>query len=201
MITLGLTGSIGMGKSATAGMFRDAGLPVYDADAAVHEIYDIGGSAVEPLRALFPDAIVENRVDRIRLRDYVLNDADAMKKLEETVHPLIAETQLQFRRQAADDKADIIVLDIPLLFETGGNKRVDYTAVVTTTAEEQRSRVLARQGMTEDVFNAILAKQMPDAEKRSRADFVINTRIDFAYARDQVNALINALHRLNEVNI
>lgn len=201
LITLGLTGSIGMGKSATASMFRDAGLPVYDADAAVHEIYDTGGSAVEPLRALFPDAIVDDKVDRIRLRDYVLNDAVAMKSLEETVHPLIAETQLRFRKKAAEDKADIIVLDIPLLFETGGDKRVDYTAVVTTTADEQKSRVLARPGMTEEAFKAILTKQLPDAEKRARADFVINTRIDFAYARDQVNALIKALRRLNEGSI
>lgn len=196
MIILGLTGSIGMGKSATAAMFRDQGIPVYDADAAVHEIYEPNGSAVEPLRAVFPDVIVDERVDRVRLRNHVLNDAEAMKKLEAIVHPLVAETQIRFRRQALEAKADIIVLDIPLLFETGGHARVDHTVIVTTTPEEQRRRVLARPGMTEEAFEAILAKQLPDAEKRKRADFIINTRIDLAYAREQVHALIAALRRI-----
>ncbi len=195
MIVLGLTGSIGMGKSATAGMFREQGLPVYDADAAVHEIYEPGGSAVGPLGEAFPGVVVDGRVDRVALRNHVLNDSAAMKQLEQIVHPLVGETQIRFRQQAIADQADIMVLDIPLLFETGGDARVDYTAVVTTTAEEQRARVLARPGMTEDAFEAILGKQMPDAEKRARADFVINTRIDLAYARDQVAALVAALRR------
>lgn len=184
-----------MGKSATAKMFREEGLPVYDADAAVHAIYEPGGTAIEPLSAVFPDIIINGGVDRSRLRDKVLADSEAMKKLERIVHPLVGETQIRFRAQARADKADMIVLDIPLLFETGGDARVDYTAVVTTTSEEQRQRVLARPGMTEAAFEAILAKQMPDAEKRRRADFVINTRIDFDYARDQVRALISALRR------
>mgnify|MGYP001266428070 CR=1 FL=1 len=195
MLTLGLTGSIGMGKSATASMFRDEGIPVYDADAAVHAIYEPGGLAVEPLSKVFPDVIVEDRVDRTRLRERVLNDPGAMKQLESIVHPLVGQTQIDFRKTAKSDGADMIVLDIPLLFETGGDARVDYTIVVSATAEEQRKRVLGRDGMTEDSFEKILAKQLPDAEKRARADFVINSRIDLEYAREQVKALISALRR------
>lgn len=197
MITLGLTGSIGMGKSATAGMFREAGLPVYDADAAVHEIYQRGGSAVEPLGAAFPGVVVDQQVDRRLLRDRVLGDTAAMKKLEQIVHPLVGETQIRFRAEALASGADIAVLDIPLLFETGGDVRVDYTVVVTTSTDEQRQRVMARPGMTEAAFEAICAKQMPDAEKRKRADFIINTRIDLTYARHQVEALISALRRVD----
>jgi len=198
VITLGLTGSIGMGKSATASMFRDAGIPVYDADAAVHEIYEPGGSAIIPLGEAFPGVIVDGRVDRNLLRERVLNNTEAMKILEQIVHPLVGETQVNFRKSALDSGTDIAVLDIPLLFETGGDKRVHHTVVVTTTPEEQRLRVLARPGMTEETFEAILAKQMPDAEKRKRADFIINTRIDLDYARHQVEALIEAIRRVNE---
>ena len=195
MIILGLTGSIGMGKSATAQLFRDEGVPVYDADAAVHEIYEPGGSAVEPVGAEFPGVVVNGRVDRSALRHAVLNDAAALKRLEAIVHPLVGETQMKFRAEAKDSGADIALLDIPLLFETGGDKRVDYIAVVTAPAEVQRERVMAREGMTEATFEAILSKQVPDAEKRARADFIINTRIDIDYARDQVRALIAALRR------
>ncbi len=197
MITLGLTGSIGMGKSATAAMFRDAGLPVYDADAAVHQIYEPGGSAVEPLNQAFPGVVTDGRVDRTKLRERVLNNPDAMKTLEQIVHPLVGETQIEFRKSAIESGSDMMVLDIPLLFETGGDKRVDFTIVVTTTPDEQKMRVLARPGMTEADFEAILAKQMPDAEKRKRADFIINTRIDLEYARAQVDALIAGLRRTN----
>lgn len=198
MIILGLTGSIGMGKSATAQMFRDEGIPVYDADAAVHEIYDVGGSAVEPIGSAFPGTVKDGKVDRSALREIVLNDAEALKRLESLVHPLVAETQARARADAVSSGADILVLDIPLLFETGGDQRVDYTVVVTTSAVEQRNRVMARPGMTETAFEAILAKQTPDKEKRGQADFVINTRIDHTYARDQVRALIAALRRQNE---
>ncbi|MAK59697.1 MAG: dephospho-CoA kinase [Ponticaulis sp.] len=198
MIILGLTGSIGMGKSATAQMFRDEGVRVYDADAAVHEIYNVGGSAVGPIGSAFPGTVKDNKVDRAALRDIVLNDAEALKRLEALVHPLVAETQAKARAEARSADADILVLDIPLLFETGGDQRVDYTLVVTTTAEEQRDRVMSRPGMTEANFTAILAKQTPDHEKRARADFVINTRIDHDYARDQVRALIAALRRQKE---
>ncbi len=197
MITLGLTGSIGMGKSATAAMFRDAGLPVYDADAAVHQIYEPGGSAVEPLNQAFPGVVTDGRVDRTKLRERVLNNPDAMKTLEQIVHPLVGETQIEFRKSAIESGSDMMVLDIPLLFETGGDKRVDFTIVVTTTPDEQKMRVLARPGMTEADFEAILAKQMPDSEKRKRADFIINTRIDLEYARAQVDALIAGLRRIN----
>lgn len=195
MIKLGLTGSIGMGKSATASMFREQGIPVYDADAAVHAIYDIGGSAVEPIEAAFPGVTKEGRVDRDALRARVLNDKEALKNLELIVHPLVGEVQRDFLEKAQANGAWLIVLDIPLLFETGGDARVDIVAVVSTTADEQRTRVLARPGMTEDTFEAILAKQVPDAEKRAKADFVINTRIDLDYAREQVAALIAALNR------
>ena len=197
MITLGLTGSIGMGKSATAAMFRDAGLPVYDADAAVHQIYEPGGSAVEQLNQAFPGVVTDGRVDRTKLRERVLNNPKAMKTLEQIVHPLVGETQIEFRKSAIESGSDMMVLDIPLLFETGGDKRVDFTIVVTTTPDEQKMRVLARPGMTEADFEAILAKQMPDAEKRKRADFIINTRIDLEYARAQVDALIAGLRRTN----
>lgn len=198
MITLGLTGSIGMGKSATAEMFRVEGVPVYDADAAVHEIYDVGGYAVEPIGKAFPGVISEGKVDRAELRKHVLNDSDQLRKLESIVHPLVAETQKKVREKALSDGAHLLVLDIPLLFETGGDKRVDFTAVVTAPFEIQRSRVLARPGMTDATFEAILAKQIPDSEKRARADFIINTRIDLDYAQDQVRALIAALGRIEK---
>lgn len=197
MIVLGLTGSIGMGKSSTSSMFYELGIPVYDADAAVHQIYDVGGSAVRPVQELFPDVVVENRIDRNRLREIVLNNSQNLVQLERIVHPLVRDTQLAFRAQCEKDGADIVVLDIPLLFETGGDKNVDHIIVVTTTAEEQRNRVLARPGMTEEAFKVILSKQIPDTEKRKRADFIINARIDFDYTREQVKALISALRRMN----
>lgn len=195
MIILGLTGSIGMGKSATAGLFRDAGLPVYDADAAVHEIYEVGGSAVEPVGELFPGVVKDGRIDRAALREQVINHPEALKRLEQTVHPLVGESQMKFRQSALASGSDIAVLDIPLLFETGGDARVDHVVVVTAHPDEQRKRVLGRPGMTEDTFKVILGKQMPDAEKRARADFIINTRLDIKYARDQVLALIAVLRR------
>ena len=139
MIILGLTGSIGMGKSATAEIFRDAGLPVYDADAAVHEIYEPGGSAVEPIGALFAGVIRDGRVDRAALREKVINDPEALKRLEQAVHPLVGETQMKFRKNAFESGADIAVLDIPLLFETGGEARVDHVVVVTAHEDEQRT--------------------------------------------------------------
>ncbi|MAP93336.1 MAG: dephospho-CoA kinase [Ponticaulis sp.] len=195
MITLGLTGSIGMGKSATAALFREFGIPVYDADAAVHQIYQKGGIAVTPIGKAFPHVISDGAVDRNELRKTVLDNSEALKKLEDIVHPLVAETQIQAREDAERSGAEIMVLDIPLLFETGGDKRVDYTVVVTAPFDIQRERVLSRPGMTEEAFKSILAKQTPDAEKRARADFVINSRIDIDYAREQVRALIEALLR------
>jgi dephospho-CoA kinase len=195
MKRLGLTGSIGMGKSATAAMFADAGVPVYDADAAVHALYAKGGAAVGPVGAAFPAAIIDEAVDRSRLRDLVLADADALARLNAIVHPLVGQSQIDFREQALASGAPLMVLDIPLLFETGGEARVDHVAVVTAPANVQRNRVLARPGMTEDAFEAILAKQTPDAEKRTRADFVISTAFGFEFTRAHVEAIIALLSK------
>jgi dephospho-CoA kinase len=198
MKRLGLTGSIGMGKSATAAMFADAGVPVYDADAAVHALYAKGGAAVGPVGAAFPSAIIDEAVDRSRLRDLVLADADALARLNAIVHPLVGQSQIDFREQALASGAPLMVLDIPLLFETGGEARVDHVAVVTAPANVQRNRVLARPGMTEDAFEAILAKQTPDAEKRTRADFVISTAFGFEFTRAHVEAIIALLSKPDE---
>lgn len=199
MIILGLTGSIGMGKTTTAAMFREAGAPVYDADAAVHKLYAPGGAAVAPLEAAFPGVTSpEGGIDRAVLRERVLDDKDAMARLESIVHPLVGAAQAAFRKEAQAAGAPCAVLDIPLLFETGGDQRCDYTVVVTASAELQRQRVLAREGMTEAAFEAMLAKQMPDAEKRARADFTINTGFGLAYARDCVGAIMALMIRLNE---
>lgn len=196
MIILGLTGSIGMGKSATASLFRDGGVPVYDADAAVHALYAEGGAAVAPIEEAFPGVAEKGAIDRQKLRARVLDDAAAMKRLEGIVHPLAGEAQLDFRRQAKEQGAPFAVLDIPLLFETGGNRHCTYTLVVTAPAEVQRARVLARPGMTEDAFEAILARQMPDADKRARADFILSTAHGFDFARDQVRAIIALMQRI-----
>lgn len=193
MILLGLTGSIGMGKTETAKMFRRLGIPVYDADAAVHTLYAAGGRGVGPIAAAFPAALREGAIDREALGREVLEDPDALKRLEGIIHPLVRQEQMIFLREAEEAGADIVVLDIPLLFETGGETRVDYVAVVSAPYEVQRARVLARPGMTEAKFNAILAKQMPDAEKRARADFVIETDQGLDHAFHQVEAIVAAL--------
>ena len=198
MIILGLTGSIGMGKSTTAQMFRDAEIPVYDADAAVHAIYAPGGLAVGPLEAAFPGVTdVQGGIDRGALRSRVVGDGDAMQKLEAIVHPLVGASQLEFRQSALASGAPCAVLDIPLLFETGGDARCDHVCVVTAPADVQRERVLSRGTMTSDEFEAILAKQVPDAEKRARADFVINTGFGFDFARDCVHAILQLMIRLH----
>ncbi|MEO0713552.1 MAG: dephospho-CoA kinase [Pseudomonadota bacterium] len=195
MIYLGLTGSIGMGKSATAAMFREEGIPVYDADAAVHAIYARGGSAVGPVGALFPEVIEDGAVDRAKLRERVLGDADALKQLEAAVHPLVGLEQLKFREQAEASDAPCAVLDVPLLYETGGDTRCDYVVVVSAPQDIQRQRVLERGGMTEAEFEAILAKQTPDAEKRARADFIVSSAHGFDFARDHVRAIIALMIR------
>ncbi|MFN4024380.1 MAG: dephospho-CoA kinase [Hyphomonas sp.] len=196
MIILGLTGSIGMGKSATAGLFREAGVPVYDADAAVHALYAEGGAAVAPIEEAFPGVTHQGAVDRQKLRVHVLDNTAAMKRLEAIVHPLAGQAQLDFRQRAKAQGAAFAVLDIPLLFETGGDRHCTYTLVVTAPAGIQRARVLARPGMTEDAFEAILARQMPDNEKRARADFVLSTAHGFDFARDQVRAIISLMQRI-----
>ncbi len=198
MIVLGLTGSIGMGKSATAAMFAEAGLPVYDADAAVHSLYEKGGAAVGPLSERFGDILKESAIDRSALRAKVVNDPDAMADLERIVHPLVGQTQLNFRQQALESESKIAVLDIPLLFETGGDKRCDYVAVVTAPADVQKSRVLARGEMSEAQFEQIRSKQMSDADKRARADFVVSTAFGFDFTRAHVQAIIDLLNGLDE---
>ena len=199
MKILGLTGGIGMGKSATAEMFIEAGIPVYDADAAVHALYQSGGDAVEPVSDAFPGVVDEaGAIDRAALRERVVGKPDELKRLESIVHPLVGGAQFSFLTSARETGAPFCVLDVPLLFETGGDQRCDFTLVVTTSADIQRERVLARKTMSEDEFEAILAKQMPDAEKRARADFIINTGFGFAFARDQVRAIIDLMIRLNK---
>ena len=169
---LGLTGSIGMGKSTTAQMFRDLGVPVWDADAIVHEFYAEGGAAVQPIGDLLPDAVRNGAVDRTILKAAIQQDPALLKTLESIVHPLVAQSRAAFKTD--NQNASLIVLDIPLLFETGGDTACDATLVVTTDTDEQRRRVLVR-GTSEDTLNNLLARQMPDAEKRGRATYVIRT--------------------------
>ena len=173
MIILGLTGSIGMGKSTTAKLFAEAGVPVYDADAAVHRLYE--GEAAPAIEAAFPGTTVDGKVDRTRLSAQVVHDPAAMRRLEQIVHPMLGASRQKFLDNAEQSGASVAVVDVPLLFETGGEKRVDAVVVVTTTPEVQRERILARDNMTREKLDAILARQLPDAEKRKRADFVVDT--------------------------
>ena len=188
---LGLTGSIGMGKSTTARLFAEAGCDVWDADAAVHRLYARDGAAVEPMRAAFPEAIVDGAVSRDVLKRIIGENPEALRRIEAIVHPLVAEDRAEFARTA---RADIIVLDIPLLFETGGNAAMDAVVVVTTSAEEQRRRVLERGSMSEAQFETIRAKQVPDSEKRARADYLIVTDT-LEHARAQVQDVIADIRR------
>jgi dephospho-CoA kinase len=173
MLILGLTGSIGMGKSTTAKLFAEAGVPVYDADAAVHQLYE--GEAAPAIEAAFPGTTSGGKVDRAKLSARVVHDPAAMKQLEAIVHPMLGASRQKFFDDAEAAGAPVVVVDVPLLFETGGEKRVDAVVVVTTSAGLQRERVLARGMMDEEKFNSILARQMPDAEKRKRADFLVDT--------------------------
>lgn len=191
MIVLGLTGSVGMGKSATAKMFREEGVPVFDADVAVHRLYE--SKAAPLIEAAFPGTTLSGRVDRERLSAKVMGDANALKKLESIVHPLVREERREFLAQAKASGAKAVLLDIPLLFETESGEAVDKVVVVSAPAEVQRKRVLAREGMTEEKFKAILARQMPDAEKRRRADFVVDTSHGFEAARENVRTILRAI--------
>jgi dephospho-CoA kinase len=193
MIVLGLTGSAAMGKSATAKMFSDEGVPVFDADAAVHRLYE--GAAVAPVEAAFPGVTVNGRIDRERLAAKVFNNPAALQQLESIIHPLVRAEQDRFRREAEASGAPIAVLDIPLLFETGGDRRTDAVVVVTAPAEVQRARLLERPGMTVEKINAMLARQMPDAEKRKLADFLIDTSRGFDTARADVKKILNQIRR------
>ncbi len=193
MITVGLTGSIGMGKSTTAAMFAAEGVPVYDADAEVHALYAKGGAAVEPVGAAFPGVVVDGAIDRTVLSQRVVGKPDEMKRLEAIVHPLVGQSRVGFFEKAVAAGADIVILDIPLLFETGGETRMDAVVVVSAPADVQRQRVLARPGMDEAKLDAILARQMADAEKRARAHFVIDTGQGLDHARAQVREVLRVL--------
>jgi dephospho-CoA kinase len=173
MIILGLTGSIGMGKSTTAKLFAEAGVPVYDADATVHMLYQ--GEAVPAIEAAFPGTTAGGKVDRSKLSAKVVNDPAAIRKLEQIVHPMLRAYHQKFLDDAEEAGAAVAVVDVPLLFETGGDKRVDAVVVVTTSPEIQRQRVLARDNMTDEMLETVLARQLPDTEKRRRADFVVDT--------------------------
>ena len=184
MIILGLTGSIGMGKSTTAKLFAEAGVPVYDADATVHRIYQ--GEAVSAIEAAFPGTTSDGKVDRAKLSAKVVRDPAAIQRLEQIVHPMLRSYHQKFLDDAEQAGAPVVVMDVPLLFETGGEKRVDAVVVVTTAPEVQRERILARDTMTAEALDAILARQLPDAEKRRRADFVVDT----SHGLDPVRARI-----------
>jgi dephospho-CoA kinase len=189
MKMLGLTGSIGMGKSTVAAMFEEAGVPVFDADAAVHQLQGPGGALVPVIEASFPDTTGPSGVDRARLGAQVLGDPTALARLEAIIHPAVAEMRTRFLADHAD--APLIVFDIPLLFEKGGGAGLDAVAVVSAPPHVQRERVLARPGMTQEKFERILALQMPDAEKRARADFVIDTGVPHEDTRAQVRQLVS----------
>jgi dephospho-CoA kinase len=193
MMTIGLTGSIGMGKSTTAAMFAEAGIPVYDADAEVAALYAKGGAAVGPLEAAFPGVVKDGAVDREALRVRVLGDPEAIQRLNGVVHPLLGASRAAFFKRAEAAGADMVVLDIPLLFETGGQARMDAVVVVSAPAEVQRERVLARPGWTGERLEAIRAQQLHDTEKRARAHFVIDTSRGLEAAREQVQEVIAAL--------
>jgi dephospho-CoA kinase len=190
VVVIGLTGSIGMGKSTTLRFFADAGVPVYDADAAVHRLY--AGDAAAIIEAEFPGVSGAQGIERDKLAKRVLGDPEALRRLEGIIHPLVRREEARFLDEAERSGAPITVLDIPLLFETGADRRVDAVVVVTAPAEVQRARAFGRAGMTEEKFQALLAKQMPDAEKRRRADFVVDTSEGFDFAREQVHAILRA---------
>jgi len=191
MFILGLTGSLGMGKSTTARFFAEEGVPVHDADAVVHRLY--AGEAAAAIEAAFPGATAGGKVDREELAARVLGDSTALKRLETIIHPLVQEAERRLLAEAEARGENVAVLDIPLLFETGGEERVDAVVVVSAPPEVQRSRALERAGMTVDKLDAILAKQMPDEEKRRRADFVVDTSHGFEAARAQVRAILKAI--------
>jgi dephospho-CoA kinase len=194
MFILGLTGSIGMGKSTTAGFFREAGVPVHDSDAVVHRLYD--GEAVGPVEAAFPGVTVDGRVDRAKLSQRLIGNPEAIKQLESIVHPLVRAVSDRFVHEQAARNARVIVLDIPLLFETGGENKVDAVVVVSAPPDVQRARVLSRPGMTAERLDALLARQMSDADKRSRAHFVVDSSRSFDSARAQIHGILRAVAAL-----
>lgn len=194
MLVLGLTGSIGMGKSTTARFFAEEGVPVLDADAVVHALYD--GEAVAAIEAAFPGTSKDGRIDREELSRRVVGDPAALKRLESIVHPLVRTAQARFLADAERSGAPVAVLDVPLLFETGGDQRVDAVVVVSAPADVQRARTLDRAGMTAEKFDALMQEQMPDAEKRRRADFIVDTSQSLDSARAQVRAILAAVRAI-----
>lgn len=194
MRVLGLTGSIGMGKSTTAKLFAEAGVPVYDADAEVHALYE--KEAVPLIGAVFPDAVVDGRVDRARLSRAVVGNPDAMARLEAIVHPLVRAREVAFIADAEKAGAEVAVLDVPLLFETGGEKRVDAVVVVSAPADVQRARLLAREGMTTEKLEALLVRQMRDEEKRRRADFVVDSSRGLEPVRERIAQILGEIAKM-----
>ena len=192
-IHVGLTGSIGMGKSETAKMFARLGVPVYDADAAVHRLYQVGGAAVEPIGSAFPGTVKEGAVDRAELSRQVTGDHSATQRLQAIVYPLMADERRKFLENAEKNGADIVVFDIPLLFETKGEGNMDAVVVVSAPSHIQRERVLARPGMTEEKFDYLHSRQMPDEEKRAKAHFVVVTDKGLEHAFDQVKMILTIL--------
>jgi dephospho-CoA kinase len=188
MRVLGLTGSIGMGKSTTAKLFAEAGVPVYDADATVHKVYE--SEAAPAIEAAFPGSTVNGKVDRAKLSARVVNDPAALKQLEQIVHPMLGVYHRKFLEEAERSGAPVAVVDVPLLFETGGEKRVDAVVVVTTSPENQRARILARGTMTGEALDSILARQLPDAEKRKRADFIVDTSHGLDPVRERIRDIL-----------
>ena len=193
MYLIGLTGSIGMGKTQTAALFEEEGVPRYDADAAVHELYEVGGAAVGPIGEMFPEAVRDGAVDRAALGRIVLKDGAKLAALEKMVHPLAGATQVDFLNAQMAAGATHVLLDIPLLFETGGHEFVDCVVVVSAPPDIQRARVLERPGMTEEKFADILAKQVPDSDKRAAADFIVDSSVSVADAHRQVKEILAAV--------
>jgi dephospho-CoA kinase len=194
MIILGLTGSIGMGKSTTAKLFAEAGVPVYDADATVHQLYE--GEAAPAIEAAFPGTTTGGKVDRPKLSARVVHDPAAMKQLEQIVHPMLGASRQKFFADAERAGAPVAVVDVPLLYETGGEKRVDAVVVVTTSPENQRARIMARGTMSSEALDSILARQLPDAEKRNRADFVVDTSDGLDPVRVQIRDILQQVVKL-----
>lgn len=193
MIVLGLTGSIGMGKSTTAKMFAEAGVPVWDADSTVHRLYATGEAGAAAIAKIAPEALVDGAVDRSKLREAIMEHASLLKQVEGVIHPLVGQDRAGFLANAREQGHRIAVVDIPLLFEGGGEKHVDQVVVVTAPAEVQRARVLERPGMTEEAFETILAKQVPDSIKREKADHLIDTSLGMDHARQRVAEIIASL--------
>lgn len=194
MKIIGLTGSIGMGKSTTAAMFEALGVPVFDADAAVHTLYARGGRAVPLIRAVFPDSIdAHGAVDRKRLGEHMRSDPLNLEVLTSFVHPWVGEMRAKFLENARASNVKAVLFDVPLLFETGGHAQVDVTVVVTAPGDVQRQRVLSREGMNPDLFETLVSRQMPDAQKRAQADYVIDTSNGLEAARAEVVRVLNDL--------